>query len=192
MEGQRASIASGQGGEGLDFISFAAFYSRLALFWPVVKRLPTYEDQVDPITLSGWVWASDSAPGIRNPLLHEIISLSQFDVAIACLTVAIDSPLPLNFNLQGAGDLTVLVLLLQSTVSSPSAHHKLAEILELVVDHTLTHPRDSLNWSTVISRDTDVLRAAARYGCFSLFLANTKRCSILFIPKEAHYALVSC
>lgn len=45
--------------EGRDFVSSAAFYQRLSLFWPLIKHLPYFADATTPFPLSSRVWAWD-------------------------------------------------------------------------------------------------------------------------------------
>lgn len=45
--------------QGNDFLSHAAERQRLACFWAVVKRLPFFDDRMEPIPLSAKVWKWD-------------------------------------------------------------------------------------------------------------------------------------
>lgn len=44
---------------GFDFLSHAAYQERLSLFWPLVRDMPYFADQVEPIDLCSWIWEWD-------------------------------------------------------------------------------------------------------------------------------------
>lgn len=160
--------------DGYDFISCAARYEKLTALWPLVRRIPYFEDKMEPIPLKRPVWRYDWEELGESEQIKFTLAAGMIDASRSTTMLVRECELSgWSPELKKVKELVANgadIFFVDLDMNKPILFHFIVNKMVDVVDICLTHASHTLDFTTTGEFEMTALHCIA---CCSTCLGDT-------------------